>query len=282
MEHTGLDALSSIDEIVLSYIIGVLETLGCADSPEDVFDVDEFAEMMTAYIPAFSNIHSSHTYAWMLNLAGWLKEESRKNDKNEIGLAEGNLFKTHERQRTVSESSNPGSVSGRCQHIRLRRKSYQSTNSYSSSQSEDDEKCITVSFESGELETLLEMFPHLHVMEVKQFLSVADGDCEKAVQLILQKEETGFVANKPLTSINNAPQHISNCKEKFVEDKQLREQILKRYAYIDQDEDVREHKPVAPRTEPKKLIRYRDNKIVSIKGERYSEVKKTEESGDPK
>ncbi|PRD28386.1 UNVERIFIED_CONTAM: hypothetical protein NCL1_32543 [Trichonephila clavipes] len=34
--------------------------------------------------------------------------------------------------------------------------------------------------------------------------------------------------------------------------------------------------------EPKKLIRYRDNKIVSIKGERYSEVKKTEESGDPK
>ncbi|GFU92983.1 CUE domain-containing protein 2-B [Trichonephila clavipes] len=152
------------------------------------------------------------------------------------------------------------------------------------------------------------MFPHLHVMEVKRFLSVADGDCEKAVQLILQKEETGFVANKPLTSINNAaPQHISNCKEKIVEDKQLREQILKRYAYIDQDEDVREHKPVAPKTiknavqarkkladvygedalvstldpklEPKKLIRYRDNKIVSIKGERYSEVKKTEESG---
>ncbi|GFU92991.1 cuedc2 [Trichonephila clavipes] len=56
MEHTGLDALSSIDEIVLSYIIGVLETLGCANSPEDVFDVDEFAEMMTAYIPDFSNI----------------------------------------------------------------------------------------------------------------------------------------------------------------------------------------------------------------------------------
>ncbi|GIY18345.1 hypothetical protein CEXT_410731 [Caerostris extrusa] len=56
MKHTGLDALSSIDEIVLSYIIGALETLGSADSPEDVFDVDEFTEMMTAYIPAFLNI----------------------------------------------------------------------------------------------------------------------------------------------------------------------------------------------------------------------------------
>ncbi|GBL72744.1 CUE domain-containing protein 2-B [Araneus ventricosus] len=125
------------------------------------------------------------------------------------------------------------------------------------------------------------MFPHLHIVEVKQFLSIADGDCEKAVQLILQKEESGLVLNKPLISKSNVP-HVLNSKEKLVEDKQLREQILKRYAYIDQDDDVREHKPVAPKTEPKKLIRYRDNKIVSIKGERYSEIKKSEGEGDPK
>ncbi|CAL1274527.1 unnamed protein product [Larinioides sclopetarius] len=282
MEHTGLDALSSIDEIVLSYIIGVLESLGSAYSPDDVFDVDEFAEMMTAYLPAFSNIHSSHTYAWMLNLANRLKEDSRKKDKSTIGLAEGSLFMACERQRTISENSNQGSVSGRRQHTRSRRKSYQSSNSYSSSQSEDDEKCITVTnFESSELETLTEMFPHLHIVEVKQFLSIADGDCEKAVQLILQKEESGLVLNKPLISKSNVP-HVLNSKEKLVEDKQLREQILKRYAYIDQDDDVREHKPVAPKTEPKKLIRYRDNKIVSIKGERYSEIKKSEGEGDPK
>ncbi|GBL72749.1 hypothetical protein AVEN_127976-1 [Araneus ventricosus] len=145
MEHTGLDALSSIDEIVLSYIIGVLESLGSANSPDDVFDVDEFAEMMTAYLPAFSNIHSSHTYAWMLNLANRLKEDSREKDKSTIGLAEGSLFMACERQRTISENSNQGSVSGRRQHTRSRRKSYQSSNSYSSSQSEDDEKCITSS-----------------------------------------------------------------------------------------------------------------------------------------
>lgn len=44
-----------------------------------------------------------------------------------------------------------------------------------------------------------------------------------------------------------------------------------RYSYVDK-EDHREYKPVAPKVEPKKLIRYRDNKIVSLKGERYTEV----------
>lgn len=46
-----------------------------------------------------------------------------------------------------------------------------------------------------------------------------------------------------------------------------------RYSYVDKDrEDSREYKPVAPKVEPKKMIRYRDNKIVSFKGERYTEV----------
>lgn len=49
---------SSVDEIVMSYIIGVLESLESANEPEDAFDVIEFAEMMSAYIPAFSTINT--------------------------------------------------------------------------------------------------------------------------------------------------------------------------------------------------------------------------------
>lgn len=30
--------------------------------------------------------------------------------------------------------------------------------------------------------------------------------------------------------------------------------------------------------EPRKLVRYRDNKIVSLKGERYTEVKRDEDA----
>lgn len=45
------------------------------------------------------------------------------------------------------------------------------------------------------------------------------------------------------------------------------------YSYIDQAEAIKEHRPVIPKkmTEPKKMVRYRDNKIVSLRGERYTE-----------
>ncbi|KFM79925.1 CUE domain-containing protein 2-B, partial [Stegodyphus mimosarum] len=99
-----------------------------------------------------------------------------------------------------------------------------------------------------ELETLTEMFPHLHILEAKQFLCMADGDCEKAVQLILQKEENGQQMSESIVTKSIVQHTVYGPKEKVVEDKKLREQILKRYAYIDQDDDIREHKPVAPKT----------------------------------
>ena len=42
-----------IDDIVLNYIVGILEDLGT----EDCFDVDDFVEMMDAYIPGFTDIN---------------------------------------------------------------------------------------------------------------------------------------------------------------------------------------------------------------------------------
>ncbi|XP_015928016.1 CUE domain-containing protein 2-A isoform X2 [Parasteatoda tepidariorum] len=276
--HIGLDVLSSIDEIVLSYIIGILESLDSVSSSDDAFDVEEFIEMMCAYIPAFSDIPSSHVYDWMLKLAKLLKEKEKREHKN--NSLETIFLKTTELSTSVSKCK-CGVVN--CLHpTRSRRRSYHSSHSCSSSQSEDEEKCITVSgYENEDLETLTEMFPHLHILEAKQFLNMSAGSCEKAAQLILQKQEVGEDID---THIISKSATLNPHKEKFVEDKQLREQILKRYAYIDEDDDAREHKPVAPKNEPKKLIRYRDNKIVSIKGERYSEIrkKKEAESGEPK
>lgn len=49
---------------------------------------------------------------------------------------------------------------------------------------------------------------------------------------------------------------------------------------MDKAAEVREHRPVAPKAEPKKLVRYRDNKIVSLKGERFTEVSKGQEPED--
>ncbi|GIY18347.1 CUE domain-containing protein 2 [Caerostris extrusa] len=117
---------------------------------------------------------------------------------------------------------------------------------------------------------------HPHVLTKERIPYCSTWELRKGSSTyITKKEENGLALNKPLISKSAVP-HALNSKESD-EDKQLREQILSRYAYIDQDDDYREHKPIIPKTEPKKLIRYRDNKIVSIKGERYSEVKRAQE-----
>ena len=46
----------AVDEIVLSYIVGCLEELSSEDASEDAFDVDDFSEMMEAYLPGFAEI----------------------------------------------------------------------------------------------------------------------------------------------------------------------------------------------------------------------------------
>ncbi|GFG31194.1 hypothetical protein Cfor_07615, partial [Coptotermes formosanus] len=65
---------------------------------------------------------------------------------------------------------------------------------------------------------------------------------------------------------------MAQRQKAVVDDQELKSRIIARYSYVDKDDDVREHRP-----EPKKLVRYRDNKIVSLKGERFTEVKKEEE-----
>ena len=47
---------SDIDDIVLSYIISILEDLGDDGNAEENIDVDQFVEMMDAYIPGFATI----------------------------------------------------------------------------------------------------------------------------------------------------------------------------------------------------------------------------------
>jgi len=44
---------SNIDDVLLSYMISILEELGNSDSSEELFDVDQFTEMMDAYLPGF-------------------------------------------------------------------------------------------------------------------------------------------------------------------------------------------------------------------------------------
>lgn len=88
----------------------------------------------------------------------------------------------------------------------------------------------------------------------------------------MHRQENGLSLN-PNSSLNLT----LNNKVHVIDDSELKHRIIERYSYIDKDADVKEHKPVVPKVEPKKLVRYRDNKIVSLKGERFTEVKKGED-----
>ncbi|XP_059102191.1 CUE domain-containing protein 2 isoform X3 [Peromyscus eremicus] len=48
--------VSGLDEVIFSYVLGVLEDLGPSGPSEENFDMDAFTEMMEAYVPGFADI----------------------------------------------------------------------------------------------------------------------------------------------------------------------------------------------------------------------------------
>lgn len=47
---------SGLDEVIFSYVLGVLEDLGPSGPSDENFDMDAFTEMMEAYVPGFGHI----------------------------------------------------------------------------------------------------------------------------------------------------------------------------------------------------------------------------------
>ena len=147
---------------------------------------------------------------------------------------------------------------------------------------------------------LQEMFPGASPAEVRHCLAVAEGDIAKAAQLVLHRQEAGqsITSNLTFLTVSLLFSHFSHFfhlhikflrfslnqpnrrKGARVNDEELKSRIIARYSYVDRDDDSREHRPVAPKTEPKKLVRYLENKIVSVKGERFTEIRRNGEDED--
>lgn len=47
---------SGLDEVIFSYVLGVLEDLGPSGPSDENFDMEAFTEMMEAYVPGFAHI----------------------------------------------------------------------------------------------------------------------------------------------------------------------------------------------------------------------------------
>ncbi|XP_068577911.1 CUE domain-containing protein 2 [Cebidichthys violaceus] len=234
--------LSTLDDVLLSYITGVLEDLGSQQSVEEIFDVEVFAEMLEAYIPGFAEIDSVKVCEMMFNLASKLASARTSEPK---ARTEDNSLKL------TPLPSEPPPAEAQCLKT----------------QTEGATAKLPVSEWESQEQHLLEMFPKCGLSEARSALSIAKGDMEEAVRLIIEGD----------VQLSPTPHNVNHGKSVSPQaDQKLKESILEKYMLVDREEDKKTHRPVAPKDPPKKLVRYHSNQVVTTKGERYQLVKKDE------
>ncbi|CAH1269149.1 CUEDC2 [Branchiostoma lanceolatum] len=261
--HLGGGSLDCVDEIVLQYMTGVLEDLGTPDSSEDSFDVDQFVEMMDAYQPGFGQIDSIQVCEWMFNLAGKLTQAREK--ENTPPPSRSCTDDSTKLPKTNLSTKRPEAGQG---NTRLDEERTSQQQDETEEAAEEERDSLREEFE-GQVRLLCEMFPSCASLEAQHCLVVANGDMEHAVQLVMERQQSGecMQAYQP-----GKKRQALRSKD----DGHLKKDIIAKYSYVDVDDDTREHRPIAPKSEPKKLVRYLDSQVVSKKGERYTEVKSSE------
>jgi len=275
------ESLSSVDDIVLGYIVSVLKQLG----EDEQFDVDEFAEIMAAYIPGFDTVNREDVCSWMLGLA-----EKLVNTRTSINqIKEDDTLQENEDCRLSRHSSDrPTSLRGQLSCI-SNDKTPLSSGSTSTCQSQESEDATHVDIDkkrmhnaSDGLSVLAEMFPKACSLEIEHCLMVANGDTESAAQLLLLKNENNDEKEKENCHgiVDLSPKvHCPSAKRQELEKTERenhKEQMMAKYGYVDVSQDEKTHQPTLHKQENKKLTRYRDNQVVSTKGERFSWVKEQE------
>ncbi|KAM3605962.1 uncharacterized protein V6R79_008057 [Siganus canaliculatus] len=239
--------LSTLDDVLLSYITGVLEDLGSQESVEENFDVEVFVEMLEAYIPGFAEIESVKVCEMMFNLAS--KLATARTSAVEEKVPNGGTKETSQKLTTLHSEPPPGTES------QCHQKQTEGATAMPVSQWETQEQ------------HLLEMFPKCSLSEARSALSIAKGDMEEAVRLIIEGD----------VQLSPTPLNVNHGKSISLQaDQKLKESILEKYMLVDNEDDNKTHRPVAPKDAPKKLVRYHGNQVVTTKGERYQLVKKDE------
>ncbi|XP_031162049.1 CUE domain-containing protein 2 [Sander lucioperca] len=240
--------LSTLDDVLLFYITGVLEDLGSQQSVEENFDVEVFAEMLEAYIPGFAEIDSVKVCEMMFNLAS--KLATARTSADEANLEPKARAEEISLKLTDLPSEPPP---GETQCLKT--------------QTEGATAKLPVSEWESQEQHLLEMFPKCSLSEARSALSIAKGDMEEAVRLIIEGD----------VQLSPTPLNVNHGKSfSSLADQKLKESILEKYMLVDREDDKKTHRPVTPKDAPKKLVRYHSNQVVTTKGERYHLVKKDE------
>jgi len=251
--------ISEIDDIVTSYVLGIVEELAECEDTEDMFDIESFREMLQAYLPSSQLVKDERLTECVMKLV----EEKKKltNDKELIPGVDIKSLIAASTQPSVASQRKPRSVSETSEEWDKKKKKTPST-----SECQEDAK-----IEAG-VDLLLEMFPTTCKVEAVHCVTMMNGDIDRAVQLLLTRAEMGQDI-KP-----NQTQLLAKLSKPVeIDDNQLKKKIMDQYGFIDEEDDEKYHRPsMSKKGEDKKLIRYREGKIVSTKGERFTQVTKEE------
>lgn len=242
--------LSGLDEVIFSYVLGVLEDLGPAGPSEENFDMEAFTEMMEAYVPGFAHIPRATVGDMMQKLSGQLSDARNKENLQ------------------PQSSGVQGQVPTQPEPLQRPEKLKEEARSSAAAVDTQKEAAGTEEELLPGVDVLLEVFPTCSVEQAQWVLAKARGDLEEAVQMLVEGKEGPRAwdgSNQDLPRRLRGPQ-----KE------ELKSFILQKYMMVDSAEDQKTHRPMAPKEAPKKLIRYIDNQVVSTKGERFKDVRNPE------
>lgn len=77
-----LSLFSHVDEYVSSYVVRIVEELGFESCHEELFDVESFSEMLTAYFPEFISVPHVSICNWIFQLS----DKALQNEKGKWDL----------------------------------------------------------------------------------------------------------------------------------------------------------------------------------------------------
>uniref|UniRef100_G1TX14 CUE domain containing 2 n=1 Tax=Oryctolagus cuniculus TaxID=9986 RepID=G1TX14_RABIT len=243
--------LSGLDEVIFSYVLGVLEDLGPSGPSEENFDMEAFTEMMEAYVSGFAHIPRATVGDMMQKLSGQLSDARNKENLQ------------------PQSSGVQGQVPTQPEPLQRPEKLKEEARSSAAAVDTQKEAAGTEEELLPGVDVLLEVFPTCSVEQAQWVLAKARGDLEEAVQMLVEGKEEGPRAwDGPNQDL---PRRLRGPKKE-----ELKSFILQKYMMVDSAEDQKTHRPMAPKEAPKKLIRYIDNQVVSTKGERFKDVRNPE------
>lgn len=242
--------LSGLDEVIFSYVLGVLEDLGPSGPSEENFDMEAFTEMMEAYVPGFAHIPRGTIGDMMQKLSGQLSgARNKENLQPQSSEVQSHVLISPEplqRPEQLKEETRASPAAGDTQ---------------------DEAASAEEELLSG-VDVLLEVFPTCSMEQAQWVLAKARGDLEEAVQMLVEGKEGPPAWDGPNQDLSR--------RLRGPQKDELKSFILQKYMMVDSAEDQKIHRPMAPKEAPKKLIRYIDNQVVSTKGERFKDVRNPE------